>query len=391
MIAKWMRVLAAGLSLCMLVGMTGCNKDAESGSGSETAETSESTAEAEDIIKVGYIFHDKVEDGGLSAELNDQRLKAASHSSVETCYIDGVSISDFDGAVKALADAGCSKIVSASPVYTNALTTTAGKYMNIDFIGYGARVRSVNIYAYTDMPYQAAYAAGMAAAYNSSAEKIGVVCDTDMLYAIPVINAAALGMQLVYEDAELKVAFGTKDDEIQKAITALKDSGCDVIICYTASREAANFCESSGIPFIDSLNHTQDAAEYSNMLMYFYSVRDSFFLAQFKQMQLDTWEAASYVGTMANGVINISDALPAAKDGTQDIVAALVPKIASGQAYIFNGELKDTSGVIRYMRNDRMDLSEIYDMSWYVLGVEIIENFRQPISELTPNSFEIKS
>lgn len=394
MTSKWLKIIAAALALCVSIGATGCNKDGESGDSAAegTAEaTAESTEEAADPVKVGYIFHGSVDAEGFSSQMNDQRLKALSHSSVESCYIDNVSISDFEGAVEALIDAGCNKIVSSSSVYTNALTTTAGKYMNVDFIGYGCRMRSVNIFAYTEIPYQGAYVAGMAAAYNSENEKIGIVCDPDMLYTVPVINAAALGVQLVYSDAVLDVAFATKNEEIYNAVNALKNDGCDVVLCYTESPAAGQYCELNGINFIDYYDHTADAANYGNMLMYFYCSRDSFYLSQFKQMQLETWEADTYMGTMANGVVNISDALPAAKDGTQDILKALNPKVASGQAYIFSGELKDTKGSIIVMQNDRMQFAEICDMSWYVRGVNILENFRQPVSELTPNSFEIKS
>ena len=394
MTSKWLKTLAAILAVCISVGASGCNKDGgkDNGTAEGTAEsTMEASEEAEAPEKVGFIFHGSADEAGFSAELNSQRLKAVSHSDIETCYIDNVSISDFEGAVKALASAGCTKIFSGSSVYAHALTSTAGKYMDIDFIGYGARLRSVNIFAYTDLPYQGAYAAGMAAAYNSDTEKIGIVVDPDMLYSIPVINAAALGMQLVYSNAVLKTAFATKNDEIDSAVAALTDAGCDVVICYTESTEAADCCERRGVKFIDCRDHTADAADYENMMMYFYCARDSFLLSQLKQIKLDTWEADSYVGTMGNGVVNVSEALPAAKDGTQDILTALKPKIAGGQAYIFEGELKDTSGAIRYMQNSVMDMAEISDMSWYVLGVEILENFRQPITELTENNFEIKS
>lgn len=390
MIKKWLKPIAALLALCISLTCTACSKEGISDNEATAESTAEATAEAKEEIKIGYIFHGEVDNPGFTAEMNEQRIKAMSHSSVVTCYIDNVNISDFENAVKTLVNAGCSKIVTCSSVYTHVLTSVAGKYMNVDFIGYGARVRAVNVYAYTDMPFQGAYAAGMAAAYNSETEKVGIVCDPDMLYSIPVINAAALGMQLVYSDAAMKVAFATKPEEIDSAVTALQNEGCDVIICYTESSEAADCCERRGIKFIDSVNHAGNADSYKNMLMYFYCSRDSFFLSQFKEVVLDTWEASSYVGTIANGIVNVSDARPAAKEGTQDILEALIPNIAAGRAYIFEGELKDTTGAIKYMQNTRMDMAEVYDMTWYVLGVEIVENFRQPITELESNELKIQ-
>lgn len=382
---KWSKLIAMLLALCMSLCFVGC----KGGSESETTETSESTEEQDDTIKVGFIFHGSADDG-MSALFNEQRLKAQSHSTVETCYIENVMVSDFEAAVKELANAGCKTIVSTSSVYTNVLTSTAGKYMNVDFISYGANMRSVNIFAYTEQSFQGAYVAGMAAAFNSESEKIGVVCDTDMLYSVPFINAAALGMQLVYAEAELKVVFATKPDEIRDAVDELARAGCDTMICYTESAESERYCESKGIKFVSTLDHSKDAAEFENMLMYFYAARDSFYLSQFKKLMLDSWEADSYLGTMSNGVVALSEALPAAKDGTQDILDALIPKLTSGKALIFSGELKDTTGTIKYMQSDVMTITEVYNMSWYVRGVEILANLRQPQTDIVSTPLDIK-
>lgn len=390
--SKWLKRLAAALAVCIAVGATGCSLifgNSETDDTAETADTADAPQEEEEIIKIGYIFNGDTE-SGTTAELNNQRIAAAGHSNVETEYIENVTVSDFENAAKTLIDDGCTYIVSGSPVFLNALTSTAGKYMNINFVSYGAYVRSVNIYAYTELPYQAAYAAGMVAAYNSETEKIGIVADPDLLYAIPVVNAAALGMQLVYDDAEMNVAFATSDTDIHSAIDALINAGCDTVICYTESAESAEYCNRSGIKFVGNINYGTSAADYENMLMYFYTSRDSFYLSQFKQITLDRWEADSYVGSMSNGVVSLSEALSAAKDGTQDILDALIPKITGGQAQIFSGELKDTNGSIRYMQYSSMQDSEIYNMDWYVLGVNLMGDFRQYRTELEVNSFEIK-
>jgi basic membrane lipoprotein Med (substrate-binding protein (PBP1-ABC) superfamily) len=378
----------------MVIGATGCSGgDETSGTGeaSETTDTAEVTEEAEEIAKIGFVFHGDASTYSFASEMNDQRLKAAGHSNVETEYVDNISVSGFDDAVKLLVDDGCTQIVSCSSVFTNVLTSTAGKYMNIDFISYGARVRSVNIYAYTEEPFQGSYVAGMAAAYNSETEKIGIVADPDLIYTIPVVNAAALGTQLVYQDAKLVAAYATKDDEIHTAIDALIEDNCDVIICYTESGESEKYCDSKGIKFIGGRDFNENYADYENMLMYYYCSRDSFYLSQFKQITMNNWEADAYVGSMGNGVVNVSDVLPAAKDGTSDIVNALVPKVTNGSAYIFEGELKDTSGNVKYMQGSYMSLSEIYAMDWYVKGVTIVGNYRQPLYDTTSGTPTIKS
>ncbi len=400
MISRWLKRISALLALCLMLGcFSGCNggestsgETAESSETGETGETGESSEAKDETVKVGYIFKGDCSKESCSADASVQRVKAAGYSSVETYYIDNVNISDFSSAVDKLIEAGCTYIVSTSPRFTNALTDVAGKNMNVNFISFGARVRTVNVYAYTSRMYEASYVAGMAAAFNSESEKIGMVVDPDLVYNIPVINAAALGAQLVYQNAELITALAAKDAEIHKAVDALAAKGCDVIISYTESAETVAYCESKGIKVIGNKDYTETADQYENLLMYFYTDQDSFYLAQFKQMDLDTWEPDEYVGTLANSVINISPAQDCANKDTQAIIDALLPKVACGDAYIFSGELKNTSGNIALQMGSSLEPAEIYSMDWYVLGVNNeLGTYIQPQTDLEINNFEIKS
>lgn len=387
---KWLKNLSAFMAAVCLAGcLAGCDTDGNSSSDSSDV-SSRVEEEQKPVHKVGYIFHDSVDEANFSAEMNYQRILAANRSGADTCYIDNVSITDFEAAVKKLADAGCTDIVAGSSVYMNVLDSISNRYMNLNFIAYGFSNASVNVSAYTELPYQGSYAAGIAAAYNSASRKIGFVADSDLLYTIPTINAAALGTQMVFSTAKLYVANASRDNEIEKAVDALVERGCDVVICYTSSTRAESYCQQKGVKFIGSHDFTETEADYSNMLMYFYSRRDSYFLAQFKQMQLDTWQTDLFTGNMGNGIICISEALSANKDGEcQRVLDALSPTISKG-AEIFSGQLIDNSGVVRYLQTDVMTDFQIMSMDWYVQGVASAGNFREARYTVPENKLEIK-
>lgn len=385
--SKWEKLPALLLAACMVISLAGCNgEDQSSSDSSDTSDT------GEEIVyhKVGYIFAGKVEDGTTTGEMNEQRIKASNRSSVDTCYIDGVTISDFETAVKQLASAGCTDIVAASHIYANIMTSVSAKYMNLNFIGYGASGSGANVTVYTEEIYQGAYAAGMVAAQNSNSQKIGFVADIELMYAIQSVNAAALGTQLVYTNPTLYAASATRDNEIAEAVDALLEKGCDVIIGYTNSSYTEEYCQKKGVKFIANHDYSGVSEKYSKMLMYYYPKRDSFFLSQFKQMKMDTWEPSVYSGNIGNGVINVSEALSAAKDGTQETRDALIPKLSSDGENIFKGELMDNTGVVKYMQGVKMTEREINNMDWYVRGVEVVGNFREPQTNLPTNNFEIK-
>lgn len=390
MSTNWLKRIAAATALVLAVSsLTACGDSTETSETEGTAEgTGEVTSEAQPAAKLGFIYNGSVDVAGFSADCNQQRIAAQEYTNVESEYIDNVNVGDFEKAVKMLVDDGCTHIVSGSPVFSHAINPVSQNYMNINFIDYGSSMRSVNIFAYTESVYQAAYVAGMAAAYNSTSEKIGIVVDPSMLYTVQVTDAAQLGAQIVYSTAQTVYAAARESSEIHNAVDALVRSGCDVIISYTASAETVDYCEQKGVKVIGSLDYRENAADYENLLLYFYSCRDSFYLAQYKEMEQDSWQPESYLGSVGNGVVRISDALPAAKDGTQDIMNKLIPKVASGSAYIFSGQLKDVNGSIKQREGEAMTTSDILALNWYVEGVDLsLDTFI--VSKDTPTAHEL--
>lgn len=387
---KALRYIAAAMAIAMTIGFTGCsNGTGESSSDSSTV--SDTPDEQTEYHKVGYIFRESASDGSFAAQMCEQRERASNRSSMDTCYIENVSLSDFEGAVKTLSDAGCTDIVACSSAYANLVQSVAKKYLDLNFICFGTLTGGINVSAYSESLYQGAYVAGLVANFNSDTKKIGVVADTGLPETIPVVNAVELGAELDQDGGATVYAAGAeKNDEIEQAVDALIDKGCDVIICYTNSDYSAEYCQQKGIKFISNLDFSEQENKYSNMLMYFYCKRDSYFLAQFKSMKLGTFELTSYIGDMSNGIVNVSPALSAANDGTQKLIDALVPHITSGAALVFRGPLKDTDGNVKYLETDIMTDNQIAAMDWYVRGVEVVGNFRKAQTDVAPNSFEIK-
>ena len=391
--SKWMRFLAVALSLMMTLGFTGCDKGSEDdSSSSESSEVSGVEDEQLEVHKVGYIFREHVSNGGFAAQLCEQRLRASNRSSVETCYIDGVTLTDFEDAVKKLAAAGCTDIVSCSPAYANVLNSVAKSYMDLDFISFGSLNDTINVSAYTEAPYQGAYIAGLAADFNSKAKKIGVVADPSLPNTVAVVNAVELGSEVNQDGGSHVYAAGAEaDDEIETAIDALIDKGCDVIVCYTNSEHSADYCEKKGIKYIGCLDYSEHEKEYPHMLMYFYCQRDNYFLAQFKSMKLGTWGTDIYVGDMSNSVVNVSSALDAADDGTEKLINAIVPYFTSGAALVFRGPLKDINGNVKYLETDILTDEEIAAMNWFVQNVESIGDFREPNVNISSGNLDIKT
>lgn len=390
--SAWMRFLAVALSLTITLGFTGCSGSTGEDQSSESSDVSGSEDDEIEIHKVGYIFRERVSNGGIVAQICEQRERASNRSSVETCYIDGVTLTDFENAVKKLSDYGCTDIVACSPTYANILNSVARKYLDLNFISFGALTDGLNVSAYSESLYQGAYVAGLVADFNSDNKKIGVVVDLGLPNSVAVANAVELGAEISQDGgSHIYAASAEHDGEIENAINALIGKGCDVIICYTNSEHSANYCEKKGIKFIGCLDYSEREHEFSNMLMYFYGQRDSYFLAQFKSMKMGSWTTTEYIGDMSNSIVNVSPAMKPAADGTQDLIDALVPYLTSGAAVVFRGPLKDGDGNVKYLETDIMTDSEIASMNWFVEGAESIGDFREHNVEIAPSDLEIKT
>ncbi len=382
---KW---LSAALALTMTLTLTAC-----SGGGDDSSSNSSDTSEGEQTAphKVGYIFRGDADDDGFTAQMCEQRKRASNRSSMETCYIENVSLSDFEKAVDTLANAGCTDIIACSQTYANVVGATAKKYLDINFISMGSYNSSVNVNPYAEKMYQGAYVAGFVAEFNSKTSRIGVVADPSLPDHIAVVNAVKIGSSLNPDGgATVYAATAKRNDEIEDAIDALTAKGCDVIVCYTNSNHSAEYCQQKNIAFIGCLDYSDNADEYSNMLMYFYSMRDSYFLAEFKSMKMGTHEVSDYIGDMSNGVVNVSPALEKAKDGSQKLIETLVPYITNGSAEVFQGPLRDSGGNVKYLETEIMTDAEVSAMNWFVQGVEAVGDFIQPQPDQQTNNFEIR-
>lgn len=386
---KWLSVI---LAAAMTMGFSGCSNGTGDDSSSESSDVSGGEDEQIKERKIGYIFRESADSNSIASQLLEQSVRASNRSSMDICYIENVSLTDFENAVKKLADAGCTDIVSCSPAYANVLESVAKNYLDLSFTSFGDLNGGFNISGYSELPYQGAYVAGFAAEFNSKAKKIGVVVDPGLYGAVATVNAVELGTQLNPDGgATVYAAAAELDNEIENAIDALLERGCDVIICYTNSEHSADYCEAKGVKFVGCLDYSGRESEYSNMLMYFYCLRDSYFLAQFKSMKMGTWEISTYLGDISNGIVQISPAMEkVANDGTQKLIDALIPHLTNGSAQVFRGPLKDTAGNVKYLETDVMNDNEIANMTWYVQGVEVIGNFREPQTDLPKNDLEIK-
>lgn len=109
-LSRYIKLLA--LAMSAVLTLCACSGDgASSGESSSAPDYSLDTS-----AKVGYVYNEEISRDNMTYMFEKSRKDIETALGLETCYVDGVAVSQFENAVKALKNEGCSIIVSASHV-----------------------------------------------------------------------------------------------------------------------------------------------------------------------------------------------------------------------------------------------------------------------------------
>ena len=120
---KYIRL--AALAMAVTLALCACSGADESSSEESSQAYVENTG-----AKVGYIYNLEASRDNMTYMFEKSRKDIETALGLETCYVDCVAVSQFENAVKALKNEGCSIIVSASHVFANSALSYAKKVLD---------------------------------------------------------------------------------------------------------------------------------------------------------------------------------------------------------------------------------------------------------------------
>ena len=185
------------IAFAMAAVFTLCACSGDNASSSEASSVPEYVQDTS--AKVGYVYNEEVSHDNMTYMFEKSRKDIETALGLETCYVDGVAVSQFENAVKALKNEGCKIIVSASHVFANSALSYAKKDKEVYILSYGGTASLTNLTTFRPKLYQPSFICGTVAAWNSSSHKIGIVADDLMYCSNGVINAFILGIQQIYK------------------------------------------------------------------------------------------------------------------------------------------------------------------------------------------------
>ena len=334
-------------------------------------------------LNVGFIYPGTAGGDAVSKIFETARVQAERVLNANTFYIENVLVRQFEDATAQLVSNGCNVIIAASSRYANAVFDEAKANSKVYFISVGGTKTSYNLACFQGEMYKTAYICGMAGAYNSNSNILGIVADPSILSCCNIVDAYTLGAEELTEgdtDVRLNYAWGGNDEENRKAIDDLIEQGCDVIFTASYSTFAVEYCELRGVKVIGMCYNMPELAPENYLTGCFYNV-SVFIIDMLRTVRYDNSGSVTYLGGINEGAVRLVDFNENCKPGTEEVCGALYQLCADGRAKIFNGEIRDNNGNVKVEKGAVLSEAEILTIDWLEEYITVSNDFCAPVVE----------
>ncbi|WP_349360624.1 BMP family ABC transporter substrate-binding protein [Stappia sp.] len=331
-------------------------------------------AQAEDPLKVGFIYVGPISDHGWSYQHNEGRLaiEAAFGDKVETSYIESVSEGpDAERAIERLARDGADLIFTTSFGFMNPTVKVARKFPDVKFEHATGYKRADNVSTYSARFYEGRYIIGQIAAKMSKTGTAGYIGSFPIPEVVRGINAFMLGAQSVNPDFKIKVVWVNSWYDPGKeadAAKALLDQGADVISQHTDSPAPLQVAEERGAI---GFGQASDMSKFAPKAQLTAIIDDwSVYYTDRVQAVLDgTWESQDIWGGLAEDMVVMADFTNMPEEIARE-AAEMTEKIRSGEFHPFTGPITKQDGTLAVAEGEVLDDEALLGMNWYVQGID---------------------
>ena len=403
---KWISILLAG---AMLTSFSACDKEEDTSETDDPAVTAATDEEGNPVTdengelvpaepveekqyKVGFMYNKEVSDGSTNAIFENAREQIEKTLAIETCYIENVLVSEVPAAVRELQDSGCNIIVSASARFANSISKEANASADTYYISFGGDSSGPNYSSFGGELYQTANVCGIAGAYNSATNKLGIIADPSSYNAYGIINSYVLGAKEIMGsqiDSRLNWVWSDNEEKVKAAVDDLVTQGCDVIMCYTETDTAAKYCEELGVKVIANSCNLPEIAPNSYLTGFFFN-SSTFIVDTVRSIKADNYVSSVHSGGIAAGTARLIDFSPSCREGTDTIATKLYEYVKSGQAHVFTGEIKNRNYDVMVEKGQQLGFSSIREIDWLILGITAVTDYTNVIQTPTPSDMIVK-
>jgi len=333
------------------------------------------SAQAEDKLKVGFIYLGPIGDYGWSYqhEMARQALVKALGDKIDTTYVENVVEGpDAQRAIEDLADAGNKLVFTTSFGFMDPTIKAAKNYPDTDFEHCTGFKRAENVSTYAGRFYEGRYIEGVIAAKMSKSGIVGYVSPFPIPEVISGINAFMRGAQSVRPDLKMKIVWVStwydpgKEADAAKALIA---QGADILAQHTDSPAAMQAAAEKGIY---AFGQDSDMIKFGPKAQLTAIVDNwsDYYIRRTRAVLDGTWKSSDTWDGLDKGMVEMSP-YTNMPDDVKKLAEDTEASIKSGKTNPFSCPVVNQQGqTVECKGGDHLDASQILGMNWYVKGID---------------------
>ncbi len=331
-------------------------------------------AQAEDKLKVGFIYVSPIGDAGWTYQHDTGRkaLEEKFGDKIEVKVLDTIPEgAEAERVTRELASSGYKMIFGTSFGYMNPMLKVAKAFPDTHFEHATGYKTTDNLGNYNARFYEGRYLAGMVAGSMTKDNKLGYVAAFPIPEVLQGINAYMRGAQSVNPKIEMNVVWVNSwfdPGREREAADTLIDQGADVITHHTDSTAAVIAAQEKkkyAIAYHSDMSKYGKDAHLTAVTHHW----GDYYIKQV-QSQLDgTWKPGSIWGGIKDGMVDLApmnDAVPA---DVKAKVEEAKGKIKDGSLHPFAGPVIDQDGKEIVAAGSNMSDEDMSKMAFYVKGI----------------------
>ena len=332
------------------------------------------SAQANDKVKVGFIYVGPIGDHGWTYRHDIGRLDVEKHfgDKVETTYLENIKYGpDAERAIRAMAQNGADIIFATSFGYMEPMLKVAKEFPNVKFEHATGYKQSDNMASYGLRLYQARHVQGVIAGLMTKTNKICYVAAYPIPEVIREINTYYLGAKSVNPDIDIDIVWANTWYDPGKeadAAAVMIAEGCDMVAQHTDSPAPLQTAQKNGVL---GFGQASDQIRFAPKAQLTATIDNwsPYYIKKVQGVIDGTWKTGDYFGHMNEDVVQMAPFtnMPA------DVIAfaqKIKDGITNGKYFAFTGPIKDNTGKLQLKDGEIADDAHLNSMMYYVEGID---------------------
>jgi len=331
-------------------------------------------AQAQEKLKVGFVYVGPIGDHGWSYQHNEGRLavERALGDRVQTSYVENVAEGpDAERVIRQLAQSGHGLIFTTSFGFMNPTVRVAERFPNVKFEHATGIRRLPNLATYAARFYEGRYIIGQIAAKMSKSGTVGYVGAFPIPEVVSGINAFMLGAWSVRPDMKVKIVWVNSWYDPGKeadAAKALLDQGADIITQHTDSPAPLQAAEQRGAFAFGQASDQLRFAPKAQLTAIVDNWND-YYIERVRAVLEGKWQSGDVWGGLKSGMVRMAP-YTNMPDDVKAMATETEAAIRDGRLHPFKGPIVRQDGTEIIPAGQNLSDEQILSMNWYVKGID---------------------